>query len=131
MSTIRTALIAIPALGLATTLSTTALTATARAAKAPKETPALLAKGKAAFNANCVPCHGERGDGNGPLGKALTPKPRAFATEPFKQGDSPEQVYKTISEGVPGTPMVGFPALPEEDRWGLAYYVLKLKRGAK
>jgi len=106
------------------------LGATAVAAHRPRETPALLAKGRAAFAANCIACHGERGDGNGPLGKALTPKPRAFATEPFKHGDSPEQFWKTVTEGLPGTPMPSFAAqLSDEDRWAVVYWVRHLERG--
>lgn len=94
------------------------------AAKAPKETPELVAKGKAAYAVNCLMCHGEAGDGNGPAGQALNPKPRDFAKDPFKQGSKPEEVFKTLTEGVQGTPMVGYAHLPDEDRWALTYYVL-------
>jgi mono/diheme cytochrome c family protein len=101
------------------------------AAKGPKETPALLDKGKAAFTTNCASCHGELGDGKGPVGAVLDPKPRNFAVDAFKNGDKPEQIFKTITEGIPGTPMAAWAQLPDEDRWGLVFYVLKLKRGGK
>jgi mono/diheme cytochrome c family protein len=96
-------------------------------AAAPKSTPALLEKGKTSYTRNCLACHGETGDGNGPTGKFLRPKPRDFRTEPFKQGNKPEEVFNTISKGVPNTPMVAFSTLPEEERWALAYYVLELQ----
>ena len=104
------------------------------AAGAPKSTPALLEKGKAAFLVNCMPCHGEKGDGEGPAGLALktagTP-PRNFGVDPFKQGEKPADVFKTITAGVAGTPMVGFPQLSEEDRWGMSYHVLALRKAGK
>lgn len=104
------------------------LSAGAALAAGPKVTPALLEKGKAIFSANCVTCHGEQGDGNGPAGAYLNPKPRNFAKDKFKAGDKPQQVFNTVTKGLPGTAMVGFPQLPEEDRWAVAQYVLNTFR---
>ncbi|MBI4822593.1 MAG: cytochrome c [Deltaproteobacteria bacterium] len=113
-------------------LSTASLLFAAQAfAGPPKATAELVAKGKATFTVNCVPCHGEKGDGNGPAGAALNPKPRNFGTDPFKNGNKPEQVMKTLAEGIPGTPMIAYAHLPEEDRWGLAFYVLELQKAGK
>lgn len=100
--------------------------APAKPANAPKETPELVAKGKAAFAMTCVVCHGEKGDGNGPAGAAMDPKPRDFSKEPFKNGYKVEDVFGSISSGVKDTAMVGFNGLPEEDRWAMSYYVLTL-----
>ena len=96
------------------------------AAKAPAATPALLEKGKAVFAVNCLTCHGETGDGMGPAGQYLNPKPRNFAKDKFKKGDKAEQIFQTITKGLDGTAMVAFAHLPEEERWALAYYVRKL-----
>lgn len=104
------------------------LTAGLAFADAPKPTAQMLEQGKKTFATSCVACHGEKGDGNGPAGAALNPRPRNFATEPFKQGDKPAEVFKSISEGVKGTPMVAFSYLPEADRWALTYWVLELKK---
>lgn len=93
---------------------------------APKATPELLAKGAAAYTLYCVACHGEKGVGDGPAGLALTPRPRDFSKDPFKQGTKPAEVFVTISEGVKDTPMVGWAHLSEEDRWGLSYHVLTM-----
>ena len=93
---------------------------------APKSTPELMEKGKQAFAVNCVSCHGELGDGKGPAGEAV--KARNFTQDKFKAGTKPEQVFKTIANGLPGTSMAGFGHLPEEDRWGLVYYVLHFRK---
>lgn len=99
--------------------------------KPMKSTPELLAKGKTSFTTNCAVCHGEKGDGNGPAGAAMSPKPRNFAKDKFKKGDKPEQVFQSITKGLEGTAMAPFGHLPEDERWGLTYYVLSLKNVAK
>jgi cytochrome c len=100
-------------------------------AAAPKTTPALIEKGKTSYSTNCLACHGEKGEGNGPAGQYLLPKPRNFTAEPFKKGNKPEEVFKSISEGLQGSTMVSFARLPEEERWALAYYVLDFQSKAK
>ncbi len=97
-------------------------------AGAPEPTPALLETGKAVYTKSCVPCHGIKGAGDGAAAAMLNPKPRSFVGEVFKNGEKPENVYKTISEGLPGTVMVAFGHLPESERWALSYYVLELRR---
>jgi len=64
------------------------------------------------------------------LSKPSRSKPRDFS-EPFKNGKKPEQVFKTISEGLPGTAMAAFASIPEEDRWGVVYHVLSFDKSAK
>jgi mono/diheme cytochrome c family protein len=103
----------------------------AGAGEPPKKTPELLEKGKASFAMNCAACHGAKGEGDGAAAAALNPRPRNFATDPFKYGSSATQVFATLGKGSPGTAMIGFTHLPEEDRWGLAYYVLELKSAGK
>ncbi len=103
----------------------------ARAGEPPKKTPELLEKGKASFAKNCAACHGAKGEGDGAVAAALNPRPRNFATDPFQYGSSAAQVFATLGKGSPGTAMIGFTHLPEEDRWGLAYYVLELKSAGK
>lgn len=106
------------------------LASVARAAEPPKKTPALVAKGQAAFAKYCASCHGPKGEGDGPAAKALKPKPRNLVTEPL-QRPKVTGVYDTLSTGVKGTAMIAFKHLSEEDRWALSYYVLSLKDGAK
>lgn len=99
-----------------------------QAAGPPKSTPVLLEKGKASFTTNCLLCHGEKGDGNGPAGAVMNPKPRNFATDKFRQGDKPQQIFNSITKGVKDTSMTAFGHLPEEERWALVYHVLELKK---
>lgn len=94
--------------------------------KPPKKSPELLEAGKKLYELNCLPCHGEKGDGNGPVGQALVPKPRDFAKDPFKQGSKPEEVFGTLTHGVKDTAMVGYPQLSEDERWALSFHVLEL-----
>jgi mono/diheme cytochrome c family protein len=103
----------------------------ARAGEPPKKTPQLVEKGRASFALNCAACHGAKGEGDGAAAAALNPKPRNFATEPFKNGSGVAQVFETLDKGSPGTAMIAFKHLSEEERWGLAYYVLELKSARK
>jgi mono/diheme cytochrome c family protein len=99
------------------------LAAAVLVAAPPKSTPEVLAKGKASYATNCVLCHGEKGDGNGPAGQAMNPKPRDFNAGQFKNGNTPEGIFKTLGEGLKDTAMVSFQHLSEEERWALAHYV--------
>ena len=95
-------------------------------AKAPPSSPQLLERGRLAYEgttAGCSACHGLTGEGNGPVAFAIKPPPRNFKVDPFKSGDTVEQIFTTITIGLPGTKMVGYPQLSEDDRWALAYYV--------
>jgi mono/diheme cytochrome c family protein len=98
----------------------------------PPSTPEAVEKGKAVYSTNCLTCHGEKGDGNGPAGAYMNPKPRDLAKGRFKKGEKPEQVFKTISSGLEGTSMTAFSHLPEDDRWNVTYYILStFKKGGK
>lgn len=103
------------------------------AGSVPKETPEFIAKGKEVYMTNCLTCHGDKADGNGPAGQYMNPKPRDLtAPATFKRSSGVEAVFKTISEGLPGTSMVGFSAISEAERWALVHYVRSLfKGGAK
>jgi high-affinity iron transporter len=98
---------------------------------APKRTSQLIERGRNTYAIWCVACHGDGGAGDGPTAQTLDPRPRNFATGKFKQGSRVEQIYRTLGKGVPGSAMVAYPRLSDEDRWALAYYVLELKAGRK
>ena len=57
------------------------------------------AKGEANYKSLCVSCHGEKGDGNGPAGGALTPKPTNFTDAANADRLTDEWVYKMVKNG--------------------------------
>jgi len=66
------------------------------------------AKGEKVFKANCVVCHGDKGDGKGAAAAALTPKPKNFTDANEMKGIDDARIHKSLMEGRPGTAMVGF-----------------------
>ncbi|MBK7877464.1 MAG: c-type cytochrome [Planctomycetes bacterium] len=77
------------------------------------------------FLKNCAQCHGETGDGNGV--QKLDKPARSFKDGGFSYGNTPEALLRTITFGIPGTPMPSFAsALSETQRKELAAYVITL-----
>ena len=66
------------------------------------------ANGKKIYSANCVVCHGDKGDGKGPAAATMNPKPRDFTSATEMKGVDDARLKKSITEGRPGTAMVGF-----------------------
>jgi DMSO reductase family type II enzyme heme b subunit len=86
--------------------------------------------GKTVYEKKCALCHGEKGDGKGPAAPLLDPKPRDFTkgkykirTTPSGQPPSDQDLFKVITDGMPGTSMPPWKVLPEKDRWNLVAYV--------
>lgn len=75
----------------------------------------------------CGPCHGDEGRGDGPAHTLYWPPP-ADLTGPFKLGDHPEAIARTLRLGIPGTGMPSFGALSEAERGVLVAEVLELRR---
>jgi mono/diheme cytochrome c family protein len=105
------------------------------AAEPPRTTPALLSQGRAVFQRECTVCHGGSGDGKGPGAAVLTPKPRDFTNGVFKlrstpSGEAPtdQDLFQTITVGIPGSAMPGFKELPERERWALVAVVKELAK---
>ena len=90
--------------------------------KKPKK---AIKKGKKTFKLRCTVCHGERGRGDGPGGKALTPKPADFGSEKV-QGQLDGEIFWKISEG--RGPMITWKhILSEKERWELVNFIRTLK----
>lgn len=91
--------------------------------------PPNLANGRRLWTSDCAPCHGEGGDGDGPLAADMTPPPTAFRPE-LMQRLSPRQAYNAVTFGVDGTAMPSFTAAyTERQRWDVAFFVLTLREG--
>lgn len=86
------------------------------------------------FDAGCDSCHGPKGKGKGSSAGKLVDEwgypigPQDLTlSDRFKGGFSPQDIYRTISVGIGGTPMPTFgDALTEEQYWELVAYVRSL-----
>lgn len=92
-------------------------------------TAASIEAGQAVFQANCMPCHGTRGDGSGGRGAIASLLRYHIWTHPV--GD----LFWFVSHGRraedDGPGMPGFESLlPEDARWSAIDYVLALNAGA-
>jgi len=103
----------------------------------PPASPEMIARGKALWTKNkCNDCHGPNGKGDGKLADSLIDawQHAVFVhdiTRPalFKAGQTPEDIYRTLSTGFDGTPMESYAHLPEEDLWALTHFVRSRFRG--
>jgi len=88
---------------------------------APGKAPDL-ARGAVLYGQQCAACHGARGDGHGPAAATLPTAPIAFTDIDRARQRSVFALYQVITQGLDGTPMPAFDALPTDDRWALAFY---------
>jgi high-affinity iron transporter len=86
-----------------------------------------LVRGRAIYLERCVACHGPTGQGDGPLAKSLTPRPRNLANDPWKYGDKPEQVLTVLAEGVKTAQMPAWAGTYDrQDLKAIAAYVYQI-----
>ncbi len=103
-----------------------------------------LRQGSILYRQHCLHCHGVLGDGNGPTGAFLSPKPRDFRAGMFKfrstvkmVGDKPDtavvlvapsraDLLKTLKNGVPTASMPAFNLLDDKQLDQLTSYVIHL-----
>lgn len=102
----------------------------------PPKSPELIEKGSVTYFKRCSFCHGLTGAGDGPAADQMIPRPRDFTMGLYKfrsteTGGLPtdEDLFRTISRGIPGTAMQPFDidriknGLTEEERWQVIYYI--------
>ncbi len=87
---------------------------------APTRAPDI-GRGAALYAESCASCHGAKGEGPSAAFANLDPPPIAFADRNRARDRSIFGLYQVISQGLEGTAMQSFAALPEEDRWALAF----------
>lgn len=84
----------------------------------------LISHGKELFTQNCVSCHGDNGDGNGPAGAGLNPKPRNYhQKDGWTNGRKFSDMYKTLEEGIIKNGMNSFNQLSVKDRFAIIQYI--------
>lgn len=120
--------------GVAATAAGLLCWASPASAQAPAAGPQDPSSGDAArlYKSACSPCHGPLGDGHGRRAERLgAPQPRDFTPAVFKFRSTPtgslprdEDLFRTISRGVPGTWMPAWKnLLSESERWALIRYI--------
>ncbi len=93
-----------------------------------------VAHGARIFGSFCAPCHGSRGRGDGPAAPYLDVPPRVLVDAQFRLRSTPSgslptdrDLYRTVTEGVAGTPMRSFrETLSPHDRRSVVAYVKSL-----
>ena len=100
--------------------------------KPPPPSPKLLALGKQIYNQQCAACHGVQGRGDGEAAYLLYPKPRNFVAANYRlvstwdRVPTDQDLFNTITRGMPGSAMPSWGHLPVAQRWALVYYVKSL-----
>lgn len=104
----------------------------------PPTPEAQLARGQHLYGTHCAACHGELGDGNGPAARFLYPRPRSFHEGKFRlvgnrsSIPSDAELMHVLTRGMPGSAMVPFGHLAEDDRRALVAQVrLLIRTGAE
>ncbi len=100
----------------------------------PAMTIDSIKKGRQAYEQlGCAACHGETGNGRGPVASGLVDddgrpiQPADLTTSTWKGGCQGEDLYRRIMTGLDGTPMPSFEKqmLPDE-AWALVHYIQTL-----
>jgi mono/diheme cytochrome c family protein len=108
-----------------------ALTQTAEL-KPPPVSPKLLAIGKQLYGQQCAACHGTTGRGDGEAAYLLYPKPRDLVAAKYRlvstwdRVPTDQDLYDTITRGMPGSAMPSWGHLTPDQRWGLVHYIKSL-----
>lgn len=93
-----------------------------------------IERGRIVYEENgCADCHGQQGRGDGPSATTLQDqwdnhlRPADMTKRwTYIGGTSRQDIYRTFTTGLDGTPMPSFTIDPIEDRWALVDYVYSL-----
>jgi mono/diheme cytochrome c family protein len=90
-------------------------------------------RGQELYRVQCAYCHGRDGKGDGEASHLLFPRPRNLTSGQFTLRSTPagspptdEDIFRTISRGIPGSGMPSFRFLAGADRRSLVLYVKSL-----
>lgn len=86
--------------------------------------PQTMLAGQKLYVSNCVPCHGASGQGDGPAGVGLNPRPGNFTLHMVPGKHTDGQVFLWIANGYPNSAMPAWsPRLNDEQIWQLVGYL--------
>lgn len=86
-----------------------------------KPTPENLARGKVYYRYYCLFCHGEHGDGHGPVGESYVPVPANLRTAKIKAYPDGKLLHAMLAG--PGHEPILPRVVPPEHRWPLVLYI--------
>lgn len=97
-------------------------------------TPENLKKGQMLYQSRAKPmpckhCHGMSGDGKGPMARGFDPPPRDFTCSATIKGVPDGQLFWIIKNGSPGTGMLAYKGLKDDQIWQILLYVRQLPNG--
>jgi len=87
-------------------------------------TPGNIVRGRAYYGYYCLSCHGEKGDGNGPVGQSYVPSVPDLRSEKTRLR-SDGQLYLDVLTGAGHAPVLAY-AVPPEHRWYLVLFLRTL-----
>ncbi|MGD0868022.1 MAG: c-type cytochrome [Bryobacteraceae bacterium] len=90
------------------------------------KTPPAPASAQTTYQALCMRCHGEKGDGNGKVAWYIDPSPRDFTKAAFMTPKPRERFVTSIKNGVAGTSMPPWGRMLKDEQAGaMLDYVLQ------
>ncbi|HEX2951427.1 MAG TPA: c-type cytochrome [Armatimonadota bacterium] len=91
-------------------------------------TPANISNGRIYYGYYCLMCHGEKGDGNGPVGESYVPKPTDLSS-PTVTSLNDGKLYQAMLHGLGHDPVMDETVQPEQ-RWPLVMYIRTFAKAA-
>lgn len=82
-----------------------------------------LDRGARLYRTSCLACHGASLAGDGPAAAAIKPRPTNLADPAWWEGRDDASVRSVIQTGKPGTAMMAFGQLTEDDTESLVAYL--------
>jgi mono/diheme cytochrome c family protein len=94
-----------------------------------KPTPETLKEAKTLFENNCAPCHGDTGEGDGPVSDELLVKPANLTDAKSMNPQTDGELFYRITTGFSGMP--SWSKFSDTQRWRLVNFIRTLANDKK